>query len=165
MGDEAFGKMGLPEAVVSVFPLFLGLRAVHNTISVDFYDKMATFTRFSLWVMREYGVVESWTKLYIVGMPNVVGFRRSGELLMATRGGDFVSYHRGSKLVEKLGMRTVKGSIYAESYVESLVLLDSMNGDFRGQCSLVDSLEDSQGRQKEEVDEEHLKGPSTGIFC
>lgn len=31
-----------------------------------------------------------------------------------------------------------------------------MNGDFRGQCSLVDSLEDSQGGQKEEVDEETL---------
>ncbi|KAE9465418.1 hypothetical protein C3L33_02665, partial [Rhododendron williamsianum] len=118
MGNEAFGKMGLPEAV-------------------------------------------SWTKLYIVdmpdGIPNVFGFRRSGELLMATRGGDFVSYHRGSKRVEKLGMRTVKGSIYAESYVESLVLLDGMNGDFRGQCSLVDSLEDSQGGQKEEVDEETLE--------
>ncbi|KAG5556952.1 hypothetical protein RHGRI_007258 [Rhododendron griersonianum] len=161
MGNEAFGKMGLPEAVVSMFPLFLGLRAVHNTISVDFYDKMATFTGFSSWVMREYGVVESWTKLYIVdmpaGIPNVFGFRRSGELLMATRGGDFVSYHRGSKHVEKLGMRTVKGSIYAESYVESLVLLDGMNGDFRGQCSLVDSLEDSQGGQKKEVDEETLE--------
>lgn len=127
--------MGLPEAVVSVFPLFtdsvfplfLGLRAVHNTISVDFYDKMATCTRFSSWVMREYGVVESWTKFYIVDMPdgilNVFGFRWSGELLMATQGGDFVSYHRGSKRVEKLGMQTVKGSIYAESYVESLVLL------------------------------------------
>ncbi|XP_058208107.1 F-box protein CPR1-like [Rhododendron vialii] len=51
MGNEAFGKMGLPEAVVSMFPLFLGLHAVHNTISVDFYDKMATCTRFSSWVM------------------------------------------------------------------------------------------------------------------
>ncbi|KAG5556954.1 hypothetical protein RHGRI_007260 [Rhododendron griersonianum] len=161
MWNEVFGKMGFPEAVVSVFPLFLGLRAVHNTISVDFYDKMAACTRFSSWVMREYGVVESWTKLYIVdmpdGIPNVFGFRQSGELLMATRGGDFVLYHCGSKRVEKLGMRAFKGSIYAESYIESLVLLDGMNGDFQGQCSLVDSLEDSHGGQKEEVDEETLE--------
>ncbi|KAH7855467.1 hypothetical protein Vadar_025186 [Vaccinium darrowii] len=151
--------MGLPQAVSSVSPLSLVLHQVHGTISAAFINKNGT--RFSSWVMKEYGVVESWTKLYTVDMPDgithVFGFRRSGELLMAMRGGDFVSYHRGSKCVEKLGMRAVKLSNYAASYVESLVLLDGVNGGFQGQCSRSDSPGDSHGGQKEEVDEGTLE--------
>ncbi|KAH7855181.1 hypothetical protein Vadar_023294 [Vaccinium darrowii] len=153
--------MGLPQAVSSVSPLSLYLLVVHGTISAAFINKMAACTRFSSWVMREYGVVESWTKLYVVDMPDgiscVFGFRLSGELLMVTRGGDFVSYHRGSKRVEKLGMRAVKFSLYAESYVESLVLLDGVNEDFQGQYSRVDSQGNSHGGQMVEVDEGTLE--------
>ncbi|KAL7215748.1 hypothetical protein ACSBR1_027817 [Camellia fascicularis] len=158
-GDELFHEIELPETVAPTFPLQLGVHLVGTMIAVSFIDNSANHKCVSIWVMKDYGVVESWTKQYNVdfqgGLTLVFGFRESGELLMGTRGGDMVSYQPESKRIEKHGLRGVKGSFYASPYVESLVLLDGSNGDLQGKVNTDPVL--PKVTNEEEVDESTLE--------
>ncbi|KAF7123910.1 hypothetical protein RHSIM_Rhsim12G0196600 [Rhododendron simsii] len=88
-----------------------------------------------VWLMKEYGVGESWTLLYRVQtgdtLHGLVGFRMNGDLVMATDEGSFVTYDPESKQVKDLGIHGIEepegqsiDSVYLGRYMESLVLLD-----------------------------------------
>ncbi|KAK9932907.1 hypothetical protein M0R45_020127 [Rubus argutus] len=102
------------------------------------YEEVADF---DLWVMKEYGVAESWTKLCTVSLPMVYilrpfGFRRTGEVvLQVAHDGD--SYHWDmlkmlklvdpkSKQVKDFGTDGYRYH-FVGSFTESLVLLDQAN--------------------------------------
>uniref|UniRef100_A0A2N9I0I6 F-box associated domain-containing protein n=1 Tax=Fagus sylvatica TaxID=28930 RepID=A0A2N9I0I6_FAGSY len=79
-----------------------------------------------IWVMREYGVVESWTKESVL----VDGFEKffcctgSGELLIHTFQRGFVSYDPESLNWNKLLILRPPWLSYTADLMESLVLLD-----------------------------------------
>lgn len=87
-------------------------------------------SRSDIWVMKEYGVKESWTKLFVV--PNVPGefFFHSFELLCYTKDGELVMVLNSNLLVfynpelnsyKRIGIPQTCRSFHAAFYVESLV--------------------------------------------
>ncbi|XP_062170528.1 F-box/kelch-repeat protein At3g23880-like [Alnus glutinosa] len=100
-------------------------------LSISVYGKsLAVFVASSaslgsLWVMREYGAVKSWTEV-LMGrpLPKPLGFTTSDEVLWKTDSGDVASYH--PKRPKVLNHRVDDEGIhcFAGSYVESLVLLN-----------------------------------------
>jgi hypothetical protein len=79
----------------------------------------------SLWVMREYGAVESWTEVLMDRtLPKPLGFTTSSEVLWKTDSGDVASYD--PKRPKVLNHRVDDEGIhcFAGSYMESLFLLN-----------------------------------------
>jgi hypothetical protein len=82
--------------------------------------------------MKEYGVVESWTKLVLTlaaqgeGVPRALGIRKE-ELLMEKKRGWIVSGDLESQLVRDLRIWGEPSRTFIGSYLESLVLLDKSN--------------------------------------
>ncbi|XP_059663697.1 F-box protein CPR1-like [Cornus florida] len=107
MGDEKFGQiMLLPHAnhlnhflmqsalYFRVAKLQESLALIHITGSRD--------NTCCIWGMEEYGVAESWTKLFSIdmtGFNSVVGFTREGQILVATRDGYLVAYELRTGLI------------------------------------------------------------------
>ncbi|GLT78066.1 hypothetical protein SLA2020_496130 [Shorea laevis] len=114
MKDEAFGEVGMPKSLQGLVgwkitvALLDGLLAlVHR--NVDGYE-----ASHDVWVMKEYGVAESWTKLFDVrigALDRVIGFTKSGEVLLQKA--EYVDPFCDDR-----------EDIYLGSYVESLVLLN-----------------------------------------
>jgi F-box interacting protein len=89
----------------------------------------------NIWVMKEYGVEYSWTKVctyavsgfgYYAAAPRGIAFRRSGEVILEDLKEQLVSFDLESQKSKDLGI-TGYGYTFADSYVESLVLLDKPN--------------------------------------
>ena len=94
---------------------------------------------YSIWVMKEYGIVKSWTELFTVDLSGyisrVFGFRENGHVLFMEqwRGNDIgdatelSSYDPESQQVKNLGIPGWKINFCTDNYVENLVLLDKPN--------------------------------------
>ncbi|KAM4105678.1 hypothetical protein ACB094_04G010100 [Castanea mollissima] len=128
LGDEVFRHEILPPepigptAFVSVYKDSIAL------IQKDYNRKL------HIWVMKEYGVESSWTKVLSLNIsnqgffdlediPRVIGFRRNGEVVLKLDGGQLVSQDFESKEIKDLGIIGYKNT-FVDPYVESLVLLD-----------------------------------------
>ncbi|XP_065620781.1 F-box/kelch-repeat protein At3g06240-like [Quercus suber] len=97
-----------------------GLLALHGR-----FDK-----KYEVWVMKEYGVVESWTKLYDIDSNErwgrVIGFKKNGEVLMSREDRDLLLYEPNSqRTIWDLRKNDVSSCFYLDNYVESLVLFDT----------------------------------------
>lgn len=96
--------------------------------------------QFHIWVMKEYGVVESWTKLVLTlaaqgeGIPRALGIRKE-ELLMEMKRGWIVSGDLESQQVRDLRIWGEPSRTFIGSYLESLVLLDKSNATSYGNNS------------------------------
>ncbi|XP_062001653.1 F-box protein CPR1-like [Rosa rugosa] len=82
-----------------------------------------------IWVMKEYGVAESWTFLYSIVMvqATIFGFKRCGEVVLEET--NVLRLRRMLSLDPKTGQVKVFGTEYCsyyfmDSFVESIVLLD-----------------------------------------
>lgn len=131
VGSEVFREVKLPEKLVGECPLDLAVVAYRDSISVVQYDNRGLYTckGFTVWVMKQYGVEESWSKLLTGslngGVSTVLGFRSSGEVVVGKWDGKLVSCQPGR--IKKMGIRGGKDSFYLGSYAESLILLDGGN--------------------------------------
>ncbi|KAL7218719.1 hypothetical protein ACSBR2_011902 [Camellia fascicularis] len=113
MGNEVFREMALPNyqpngwlyrnAAVAVLDESLAV------INFEFDLVLANLMcNFHIWVMEEYGVIESWTKRYtIIGQRiflKVLGFRKNGDVLFEDGGGlgKLVSYVPQSHQIKNL---------------------------------------------------------------
>ncbi|KAK9284438.1 hypothetical protein L1049_023611 [Liquidambar formosana] len=85
---------------------------------------------FDIWVMKEYGVQESWTKQFVIDAPVLDGpwndylpikLLNDGEILMLQNGETLVSYSFGEKSVKKVKIRGIPSNIDAVSYLPSFV--------------------------------------------
>ena len=99
------------------------------------YTMTMTEKYFDIWVMREYGVEDSWTKQLVVGPLLGIGrplyFSKNGVVLLVRNwqapvgdDGAIVLYNIGSKEIRKLQIPEFPNSlipIQAMVYVESLV--------------------------------------------
>ncbi|CAK7328241.1 unnamed protein product [Dovyalis caffra] len=117
LSDESFDEIMLPECLASKNP------------SISVLQKSLALMEGAqgcchVWVMKEYGVEESWTKEFSIdlrifmGWPK--GFRENGDILIET-GGNLISFNTQSQVIVELGKFYV--SFYADGYKESLVLL------------------------------------------
>ncbi|KAJ9158656.1 hypothetical protein P3X46_024220 [Hevea brasiliensis] len=106
----------------------------------DFSDEESTIAIFciesyspiqcSLWAMKKYGDLESWTKLFAKqgeAVPWALGLRKSGELLLdfyrsSTKG--IVSYDAEKQQSKSINIHNKRGDHFLCTYVESLALLD-----------------------------------------
>lgn len=95
----------------------------------------------SIWAMKEYGFVESWTKLYTLDLEEEklrksLCFRKNGELILVKVDKELVSYDSETQQIKHLGNLNYcrefcppvcEYGYYVEPYVESLELLGDAN--------------------------------------
>ncbi|XP_023904830.2 F-box/kelch-repeat protein At3g06240 [Quercus suber] len=129
--DEVFRKLRYPVDSVSstqrnkVFSVFNDCLAF-----VVYEEDTMTEKYFDIWVMRQYGVEDSWTKQLVVGpllgIHKPLQFSQNGMLLLVGDDGTIVLYNIGSKEIRNLQIpEFLKSFIRKEAtvYVESLVSL------------------------------------------
>ncbi|GMI65505.1 CONSTITUTIVE EXPRESSER OF PR GENES 1, CONSTITUTIVE EXPRESSER OF PR GENES 30 [Hibiscus trionum] len=131
LSDEEFSEISLPESLISLCPMDLStMKYGESSIAVlkrDWEDGELL----ELWVMKEYGVVESWNKVLALHMvdqsgwfPRVLGFRNNGEVLLQVDDGEMASLDLNCQQIEPHGVEVGAGLLSVGSYVESLALLD-----------------------------------------
>ncbi|KAM1166125.1 hypothetical protein ACFX2G_025897 [Malus domestica] len=134
VSDETFKEIELPEDLARVLPTkYMAISAAGKSIAVKHYDQNIH----SIWIMREYGVVDSWTKKFSIDthvIPNfrvvqIMGCRKNGEFLLemydhGRKTGELVSHDPSNNRNEFLGIHTDPGYSCIEYYTESLALLD-----------------------------------------
>ena len=91
-----------------------------------------TMKRCSIWVMKEYGVVDSWTKQFTVDFNGgrLLGLQKNGNILVKTElpcHCEISSYDPKSKQVKSLGICRRPFDFCVDKYMENLVLLDKPN--------------------------------------
>ncbi|XP_048433557.1 F-box/kelch-repeat protein At3g23880-like [Pyrus x bretschneideri] len=144
LGNELFYKMSMPSSVIwsYILGLLLSVSGDKKFVTLFVMNADSKDSYLEIWVMKEYGVKESWTKLINLGpqgperlFPRALCFRRNGEVLvMLLKGGrqlgfetniskhELVSLDLVSKQMESLEICGPYCSV--DSYEESLLLLD-----------------------------------------
>ncbi|KAL4599905.1 hypothetical protein ACB092_11G160500 [Castanea dentata] len=133
VSSEEFRMLGVPDGSMSInrfqacVALFKGKLAF-----LTFGISQQCGYHFSMWVMREYGVLESWNKLFVVPIERValcIGFTMYGSLLIRCT----KSYNQAEKfvLVDTKNLHAKDSDIQHPScvatFMESLALLDGAN--------------------------------------
>ncbi|KAK9016739.1 hypothetical protein V6N11_079233 [Hibiscus sabdariffa] len=138
---EEFMVINFPESLIGLWPPCLSIMKYgESSIAVSrlpIGDGLK-----ELWVMKEYGVFESWTKVFTLQSVNpyesslrLLGFRKNEEVLLQGVDGKLVSLdlnflQMGASLyldcqqIEFHGVEVEENLMSVNSYVESLVLLD-----------------------------------------
>ncbi|KAL3502787.1 hypothetical protein ACH5RR_037236 [Cinchona calisaya] len=131
--DEVFREVKLPSCLEQ-FGWDVSIMAWGNKLAVLQYDYSPHKKYCSVWVMEEYGVAESWKKLYDVdlrgGLWKLIGFMRNGEALGVTVRGKLHSFDPIRLKMKNLGLRSAMDGFHVESYMESLVLLGAESAAF-----------------------------------
>ncbi|KAG5551866.1 hypothetical protein RHGRI_010090 [Rhododendron griersonianum] len=128
MGSLAFSQMMMPAALVSESPLCLSIMSYGESLAVLCYGQPEDGSC-GMWVMKEYGVAESWAKLYNINHPGVlyqiVGFRKNGEvlLLMSDNYKQLLCYDYKTKTLTNTGYTGSSDAFTADTFMESLVLV------------------------------------------
>ncbi|KAL4379754.1 hypothetical protein GQ457_02G031860 [Hibiscus cannabinus] len=131
LSAEEFFEISLPESLIGLGPRDLStMKYGESSIAVL---KRDPGNEHELWVMKEYGVVGSWTKVLTLTLhsewfPNILGFTKNGEVLVQLDYGKLASLDLNCQQMELHGVEGVEvmtNLISLEgNYVESLVLLD-----------------------------------------
>ncbi|KAH0722295.1 hypothetical protein KY290_004976 [Solanum tuberosum] len=132
IADEVFGEIMLPDALVGVIPTNLSIMLFEESLAIVGYKREIDDTSCEVWVMEQYRVLESWSRLYrinlVADMEKVVGFRNNGEVLFSTRSiNDLISYDPNSGRNMGLCIQGSYRSFYVQNYMESLILLKGNN--------------------------------------
>ena len=131
--DEVFQKLKCPVDSVSSMQRNKGFSVFNDCLAFVVYEEY-TMTMiekyFDIWVMREYGVEDSWTKQLVVGpllgIHKPLQFSQNGMLLLVGDDGTIVLYNIGSKEIRNLQIPEFPKSFIpreAMVYVGSLVSL------------------------------------------
>ncbi|KAL0002019.1 hypothetical protein SO802_015800 [Lithocarpus litseifolius] len=150
--DEVFHEMAVPKCFEGRLNLNMKVAVLGGLLALvpcnsnlDFSDPC-----YSVWVMKEYGVVESWTKLYDIKvgeeLESVVGFTKNGEVLVSMAG-KLLSFNPSSQRTLNVHIHSEYASFYLDTYLESLVLLNVEDGVLRKQAN---SPSASKGRGEHE---------------
>jgi hypothetical protein len=126
MKDEAFGEVGMPKSLQGPKDLKVTVALVDGLLALVPRDGFGNEASNAVWVMKEYGVVESWTKLFDVDIGpfvRVMGFTKSGEVLV-NKGDRLFSCGPSSRGYLEDPPICGLEDIYLDTYVESLVLLN-----------------------------------------
>ncbi|XP_057505528.1 F-box/kelch-repeat protein At3g23880-like [Actinidia eriantha] len=155
LGSEEFGELKLPESLVGASPINMSAAVFGGSLTILQYDSQIWASSCSIWVMKEYGIVESWSNQFNIDLGGgvVLGVRGNGELLLSTSSGDLVSYNCGAEACLSIGKCGTKDSFYAGSYTESLILLTEGNKGLGREASMVSSASSSADEESGGEDE------------
>ena len=135
VNDEIFREIRLPNNYLDGF--IFAEQAVHRLVVFKGSLALSVFgptvdedgevlDKCDMWVMGQYGVVESWTKK-TVGFERIKDFfgcTESGQLLIIMSPGRMVSYDPESLYKNNIGIPSPNWLGYTTDLMESLVLLD-----------------------------------------
>lgn len=127
MDNETFSEIMLPSALAMELTMNLFIKTYRNSLAV-INQREIDNKSCNIWVMQEYGVVESWTKMYSIdlvhGMVKVVGFRKNGDILVSMENKELAAYDPKTRDNKELGIKGSVRSFYADSFSETLALLE-----------------------------------------
>ena len=150
--DEVFHEMAVPKCLEGRLELKMKVAVLGGLLALVpcNSDPDISVPCNSVWVMKEYGVVESWTKLYDIkvgeDLESVVGFTKNGEVLVSMAG-KLLSFNPSSQRTLNVHIHSEYVSFYLDTYMESLVLLNVKDGVLRKQAN---SPSTSKGRGEHE---------------
>ncbi|XP_059452353.1 F-box/kelch-repeat protein At3g23880-like [Corylus avellana] len=132
--DEVFREM--------IFPYNIGYRTYIATCRVSGSLTLLSYhteRSWSVWVMKEYGAVDSWVQVQQTTIDiaeeieNVLGFKKNGHVLLQTRKKhghcDLLSYDPESQQTTKLEIPKEMHTFFVDTYRENLVLLNQEAND------------------------------------
>ncbi|XP_050283011.1 F-box/kelch-repeat protein At3g23880-like isoform X6 [Quercus robur] len=165
-GDEVFRMISLPESILRSqlqFEIF-GFR---GSLSLVCYTRMFS-NSCSIWVMKEYDVVKTWSKLCTVDLCGVIrrvlGVRKNGHVIVEAdlkTDAKLFSYDPQSKQVKNLGIYGQSFNSCADNYVESLVLLNKPVLFDKANDALSLWVESSKGNFWVESEDESVRDTET----
>ncbi|OAY44853.1 F-box protein CPR1 [Manihot esculenta] len=131
LGEEAFGEMLVPKCLVDKY-LFMDVAAFDGSLLlVPFHEMTGEEDWFSVWMMKKYGDVESWIKLFNIshleGIQRLVAVRPNGKFLLAKEDGKLVFYDPNTEEILDTGIFGEQNSFYLDILVDSLVLVGESN--------------------------------------
>ncbi|EOY12848.1 F-box and associated interaction domains-containing protein, putative isoform 1 [Theobroma cacao] len=130
ISTEKFNVIRLPESLVDLCPMDLSIMKYEESSIAVLKRDWEDGEQLDMWVMKEYGVNESWTKVLHLtdqsgeSLPRVLGFRKNREVLLEVDGGELASLDLNCRQMENLGIEAEAGFLFVGSYVESMALLD-----------------------------------------
>ncbi|KAM7497925.1 hypothetical protein LguiA_022339 [Lonicera macranthoides] len=137
--SETFGVMRVPHRAEAELNMRLCVTVFGESLSLIDERIYMNETYCNIWVMKEYGMENTWTrqlKIDTTPVPHLrrsfdclrvlYGFRNNGDVLLAENSDseDLVSYDPKSRNFKKLGIRGCGMSFYISTYMESLVLIN-----------------------------------------
>uniref|UniRef100_A0A7N2R2N3 F-box domain-containing protein n=2 Tax=Quercus lobata TaxID=97700 RepID=A0A7N2R2N3_QUELO len=142
LGDEVFRIIPVPNGAFRPTGYVL-TSVIGGSLSLLCHDSLKdTKQCCSIWVMKEYGVVDSWTKQLTFDFEEgvLLGLQKNGNILVETElpvliHCEISSYDPKSKQSKNLGIFGRPFSFCVENYMENLVLLDKPNDSFQRRVS------------------------------
>ncbi|XP_055960063.1 F-box protein At3g07870-like [Mercurialis annua] len=134
LSNEAFKELMLPHALAEeTNEVRILLKVYRQSLTVTHYERWRwiyrSYLQCSIWVMKDYGTPESWTKQFTIDLENhrgfksVLNFQENGEILFVLRLDDeIISYDPKTRKVTRHGVYR-SGLVVHSNYIESLVLL------------------------------------------
>ncbi|CAK9180402.1 unnamed protein product [Ilex paraguariensis] len=145
MGGEVFRDIMMPQAVANKDVTNLAVMVMGTSLALVEYQRFWQSEYCWVWEMKEYGEAESWSRLYNIDMRerirNVVGLRKNNEVFLTARVKGLVSYDPITKEIKCLGIHGTNRGFYANTHVETLVLLKGVCG-VLGQASSSNAMAD-----------------------
>ncbi|KAJ8759511.1 hypothetical protein K2173_007128 [Erythroxylum novogranatense] len=132
---ESFKAMKFPSGVndSQLFQMRETLACINHRNFSNGHRKYTT--KFDIWVMKDYGVESSWTKMHsfeFKGLPSVLGMKEDGDLLMVeyhhANMRELLWYKPENRVIKHTGVQVIYCSEQALTYTESLILLDKESG-------------------------------------
>ncbi|XP_058008001.1 F-box/kelch-repeat protein At3g06240-like [Hevea brasiliensis] len=131
LGEEVFGEMEVPDCLVKKYQ-FVDIAVFDGSLLLVASFKLTGEGCFTVWMMKEYGVPGSWTRLFDIPdfkshlkwIRKLVAFRQSGQVLLAKLFGQLVFYDPKTEEIFDTKIRGNAHSFYLDTFVESLVLLN-----------------------------------------
>ena len=161
--DEEFQVMKFPDRLISCLKedyakgvVYAKIVVYGGLLSLMEYNYGQRYIDYScnIWLMKEYGVVESWTKQFTIDLKRkdigamfMYSFRNNGKILRK-RQEKLVLYDPKTNKFTNLGTEAPEGLIFAKNtFVESLVLLDKVNATQSVQELFKEEKDDVQERE------------------
>ncbi|KAF2294604.1 hypothetical protein GH714_013355 [Hevea brasiliensis] len=119
MSNEVFKEMKLPDSLTGLSVLDLSIFASGKLLSLIQYNRHARsqwiqYGSCSIWVMKDYGKVESWTKQFTIdlqgGIGKALGLGTNAEMLLVASSGELVSYGIENQKISHLGIKGIANS-------------------------------------------------------
>ncbi|KAJ6720409.1 ASSOCIATED INTERACTION DOMAINS-CONTAINING PROTEIN putative ISOFORM 1-RELATED [Salix viminalis] len=150
LSNDEFGEIMLPQRLARVDIFWMVISELDDSLAALFYRRDAKSV--DVWFMREYGVRNSWDRLYRIqvdGFTRGMVFRKNGEILMTKHGSDeVVSCNPRTQASRNFG--NLRRCDHAEYFVQSLSLLNESNEI------------DSRGKKKQQKGNVKLNSRSLG---
>ncbi|KAK9266158.1 hypothetical protein L1049_003425 [Liquidambar formosana] len=123
-----FGEIKLPECCCDDCVQNLSATALKDSLSLFVHCKDGEKEHMDIWVMKENGAVESWTKQFTfdlcVEFQIPLGVMKNGEIILQRVGGDLALYDTKVQQVKDLRIHRVLEFVdILTYYMETLVLL------------------------------------------